>query len=382
MLFRSLVATSALALSASAFMVIPEVHHPHDQDHRNLPASNAIELEDSRSQTIQLTCDECPFPETDSEGVVSWNEATKSSLEFNFYSQDGSLYVNNARIFPVNVLDTAETVSAVQRRESDGQETEELKLGFALMALPLAPPRDNMELIQIRFSPLDIDGHPAPLDTISITAIRTTEGELFILQSEVEQPAGEDDHASWRECKGEMQCLRQLIFDRIRALIQSAQAHMMNFKSKLGFGMGCHGKPHAAHRRPGHRRPEFGEFEEGHGFPHGDGEHPHPPHPPHPHHHSHGLRRTLFRIVRFILIPAVLGVFAGLTASAIGMLVGQAIVFLWSRYRRGTAGRSTSTSEQGSDSEKAVLMEEDASNEELPLYTDEDNVQAAHADAK
>jgi hypothetical protein len=288
----------------------------------------------------------------------------------NFYAQDGSLYVNDARIFPISP-DTVEMVKAVQRRESDGQETEEQKLGFAIMAFPLAPPQDDMELLQIRFSPLDIDGHPAPLDTVSITAIQTAAGDLFIVRTEVELPAGQDDHASWKKCKGEMQCLRHLIFDRIRALVQSAQAHMMNLKSKLGLGAGCHGKPSAAgHRKPGHHRQGLDEFAEGdHEGPH---EHPHP------HHHSHGLRRTLFRVVRFILAPAILGILAGLTASAIGMLFGQAIVFLWMRYRR-TTTRSDSTLEQGTASEKAVLMEEDL-NEELPPYADD--TEAENTDAK
>lgn len=242
-----------------------------------------------------------------------------------------------------------------------------MKLGFALMALPLAPPQDDMELVQIRFSPLDIEGHPAPLDTVSITAIQTTAGELFILRTEVELPAGQDDHASWKKCNGDTQCLRRLIFDRIRALVQSAQAHMMNLKSKLGLGKGCHGKPLPI--APQTLGPDFFGLEEGHRF-HGQPPHPHPHH-----HHMHGLRRTLFRVVRFVLVPAVLGIFAGLTASAIGMLVGQSVVFLWMRYRRGSKpARSTSTLEQGDISEKAVLlMEEEVVNEELPPYTDEDH---------
>ncbi|KUL86370.1 hypothetical protein ZTR_08612 [Talaromyces verruculosus] len=365
MLFRSLAAASALSLSASAFLVVPEIHHP-PQEHGSLPATHAVELGDVHSKTFELLCDDCPFPESVEDGIVAWSENTKTSLELNFRAENGNLYVNDARIFPVT-FDSVETVTAVQRRESDGQETEPLKLGFALMALPLTPPQDDMELLQIRFSPLDIDGHPAPLDTVSITAIQTTDGELFILRTEVELPAGQDDHASWKMCNGDTQCLRQLIFDRIRALVQSAQAHMMNLKSKLGFGKGCHGKPHPAHRNPGHPGPDFGEFEESHRF-HGR--------PPHPHHrHMNGVRRTLFRVVRFVLVPAVLGIFAGLTASAIGMLVGQAVVFLWMRYRRGSKpARSTSTLEQGDISEKAILlMEEEVSNEELPPYTDDEH---------
>ncbi|EED12930.1 conserved hypothetical protein [Talaromyces stipitatus ATCC 10500] len=358
MLFRSLVAASALSLSASAFLVVPEVQQPND-----LPVTHALELEDAQSEKFQLLCDDCPFPETVSDGIVRWTENTKSSLELNFHAENGNLYVNDAHIFPVT-FNSVETVKAVQRRESDGKETEPLTLGFALMALPLAPPQDDLELLQIRFSPLDIDGHPAPLDTVSITAIRTTAGELFILRAEVELPAGEDDHASWKECNGDTECLRHLIFDRIRALVQAAQAHMMNLKSKLGFGKGCHGKSLPGHRKAGHHGPGFGEVEEGH----------QPPHPHHRHRHMHGLRRTLFAIIRFVIVPAVLGIFAGLTASAIGMLVGQAVVFLWMRYRRGSKNiRSTSSLEQGTESEKAILiMEEEVSNEEdLPPYNDE-----------
>lgn len=281
-------------------------------------------------------------------------------------ANNGNLFVNDAHIFPVT-FDTVDTVKAVQRRESDGVETEPLRLGFALMALPLAPPQDDMELLQIRFSPLDIDGHPAPLDTVSITAIQTAAGELFILRTELELPAGEDDHASWKQCDGDVQCLRHLIFHRIRALVHSAQAHMMNLKSKLGFGKGCHGKPHhGGHNRPGHADL--------------DAEHSHLyNHPAHPHHrhHMNGLRAVLFRVVRFVIVPAILGVFAGLTASAIGMLVGQTIVFLWRRRsgRSSDVRRSPSTLETGDASEKAALMmDEEVSNEELPPYIDTDQV--------
>lgn len=301
--------------------------------------------------------------------ISNQNKCETSKLtnqELNFRTENGNLYVNDAHIFPVT-FDSVDAVTAVQRRESDGKETKPLKLGFALMALPLAPPQDDMELLQIRFSPLDIDGHPAPLDTVSITAIQTTAGELFILRSEIELPAGQDDHASWKKCNGDTQCLRHLIFDRIRALVSSAQAHMMNLKSKLGLGKSCHGKPHSTNHKLGHPGPNFGEFEEGHRF---QGQHPRPHH-----HHMNRLRRTLFRVVRFVIVPAVLGIFAGLTASAIGMLVGQAVVFLWMRYRRGSrSSRSASALEQGDISEKAVLlMEDEVPNEELPPYTDDEH---------
>lgn len=40
--------------------------------------------------------------------------------------------------------------------------------------------------------------------------------------------------------------------------------------------------------------------------------------------------RTTFRIV---LVPILIGIAFGMAASAIGMLVGQAVVFLWMKFR-------------------------------------------------
>lgn len=278
--------------------------------------------------------------------------------------------MNDAVVFPV-VPTVPVDVKAVQRRVADGAETEPLKLGFALVAVPLAPPQDDMELMQIRFSPLDIEGHPVPLDTVSLSVVKTATGDLFIARTEIEPPAGQDDHESWERCGGEVRCLRRLIFVRIQALVQSARAHMMNLKAKIMFGgKGCHGKSRMGHMKHGH-----------HGLEEAS-EHKHSGHHmgPHAHHHRHAWRRTFLRIVRFIVVPAILGVLAGLTASAVGMVVGQFIVFVWTRFRRNITSQPTSVLEQGTVSEKEILMAQDAEADDLPPYSDEE--QAPPADTK
>lgn len=245
-------------------------------------------------------------------------------------------------------------------------ESKPLPLSFLVMVMHLANSPDDMELLQVRFTPLDIDGHPAPMNTVSIVLVRTQSGDLFILRSDIEEPASRDDRLSWKKCDGKSQCLRRLLMTRIRSLIESAKAQVMKFNAKLRGGKGCHGKPRIAHAQSAK-----------------DGEKPHHgghrwggPRPHHHPHHRHGWHRTFSRVVRFILVPAVLGVVAGLAASAIGMLAGQVIVFIWMRYRRNTTSRSTSTLEQGTSTEKAGLMAEDALNDELPPYSDEDHVAA------
>lgn len=58
-------------------------------------------------------------------------------------------------------------------------------------------------------------------------------------------------------------------------------------------------------------------------------------------------------------MPAALGILAGLAASALGMLIGQVVVFFWLRYRRSATPKQSTTPatmEQGTMSEKQGLM--------------------------
>lgn len=47
---------------------------------------------------------------------------------------------------------------------------------------------------------------------------------------------------------------------------------------------------------------------------------------------------AMTRIFRHVILPILIGVAAGMAASAVGMLVGQIIVLIWMRYRRNGKG--------------------------------------------
>jgi hypothetical protein len=396
MILRSILAASALSLGATAFLVVPETHPHSIDDTTALHEVHRFEAHDARSQQIALTCDACPFPEGDLDGRVSWTEDVKTSLvscrlgiilpskqcldngrrdpitdnivkqALSFSTKDGGLFVNDDQIFPLPT--TPLNVNAVQRRESDGQESAPITLGFAIEVLPLMAPQDDMELLSVRFTILDLAGHPVPVDTVAIALIKTVQGELFIARTDIEASAA--DRLSWSQCRGEPRCLRRLLFARIQALINAAKARMMSVGAKLPFyRMGCSGVPPPPHHPHGdHVSEHSSDF--GGDFPHRPHHFGGRPHR-HPHHmHHHGWRRTFSRVVRFIVVPAVLGVLAGLAASAIGMLVGQVVVFMWMRYRRCTPSHSPAALEQGSIMEKEALMTEDVPNEELPPYID------------
>jgi hypothetical protein len=239
-------------------------------------------------------------------------------------------------------------------------------MGYAMEVSPLMPPQDGNELLAVHFTVLQVESRPVLVDTVVLTVIRTSTGELLIGQTEVEATTG--DHGSWKQCGRDTGCSRSLLFARIQSLLASARARLTSFTSRLPFGKGCHKGAHAD-AKPGHRK---------------TGGHHHHHHGHHGMHH-HGWRRAFFRAVRFIIVPALLGVMAGLAASAIGMLVGQLIVFLWLHYRRSTNKTRRSapnTVERGTSSEKEALMASESA-EELPPYSDEDAANASStADAK
>ena len=59
--------------------------------------------------------------------------------------------------------------------------------------------------------------------------------------------------------------------------------------------------------------------------------------PPHGYQHKGFFRRmthVLWVTVKIAFVPILIGVAFGMTASAVGMLVGQLVVFLWMRYRK------------------------------------------------
>jgi hypothetical protein len=267
------------------------------------------------------------------------------------------LTVNDAPIFPPPI---PVDITAIQRRLSDGEESV-TSLGFAVEILAPLPAQDaEGEVWFVRFTVLDLDGQPVPMDSVALHLIKTNAQELFIVKSELEPPT--IDRLSWKDCGNRASCLRQLIVARIRALIAAAKARLMGV-----LPTGCRGR----RPRPVGDRPSDPAPTEEDSFP----PHRHHPMKGHHRHHKHhrpGWQRTFSRVVRFIVVPAVLGVLAGLAASAVGMLVGQVVVFMWLRYRRCHSGRRSPVAEPGSDMEKEALLVE-SSDADLPPYSDVDH---------
>ncbi|RJE26897.1 hypothetical protein PHISCL_00809 [Aspergillus sclerotialis] len=357
MFLRSLLVAGAVALRANALLVVPglggETVSPQDEIMGILPLSSQTPY----YQQVDLFCTECPFRESGEDGEVSWTDGAQTSLSLNFSIEDSFLLANGHQIFPPP---PPARITAVQHRVQDGAESEPIPLGYALEVIPVAASFEDpgLELLAVRFTVLDLDGRPVPLNTVAIGLIHDGKGNFYIAKTDIEDTA--PSSVSWKQCRGKPNCLRKLLFVRMQALFASARARLLGMASKLRGSKGCHklSPPNAGNS------PFWAQGHAGHGRPE---------HAGHMHHMHHaGLERTVSRIVRFILIPATLGVLAGLTASALGMLVGQVVVSLWLWYRRSKSQQPNANLEEGTEFEKQGLMAE-SSDDLPPAYTDDES---------
>ncbi|KAJ5576225.1 hypothetical protein N7535_003151 [Penicillium sp. DV-2018c] len=350
MFMRSALLGGVAALGASAMLVIPEMEPNVDRIEDGFGNVHPVIMENARHAVVELPCTECPFRANNEGGVASWTEGKPSLLTLDFSVADNALLANGRQIFPpAQPL----PILAVQQNE-DREVSPPIPLGYALEIMSTGTPDEGYELLDIRLTILDLDAHPVPVDTVAIIVLQDPAGELFITRTEIVNTSG-SDFSSWKECHGKVKCLHELLVTRIRGLLAGARDRLMAM-AKSG-AKTCHGK----HKGKPTIHPGS------HGFA---SAHPHQ-------HHQYGdaFARTFSRAVHFILVPAVIGVLAGLIASAIGMLVGQAVVFVWRRYRGTEPVEYQAVWENGEACEKQGLMAVPRDFEDdLPEYTEHSQV--------
>lgn len=236
---------------------------------------------------------------------------------------DQRLNINEVPVYPLPLSHTVVplTIVAQQIRVADRVASAPIPLGHALEIYPedWDTEEPDKKLVVTKFTILDLNGIPVKVDTVKISLLQT-EAKDEIMRTVVkietipfnETPGADtcQGQAKWSLCR-----LRAIILARVSQLVAAAKAHA-KAAHKWMKPAGCRGRKFGKHGKPGHH---------GHHGPHG----------------HHGLHRAMHRFghmmhqaIRFFIIPALLGVIGGLMASAIGMLVGQFIVYMWFRFRR------------------------------------------------
>ncbi|KIW92814.1 uncharacterized protein Z519_06663 [Cladophialophora bantiana CBS 173.52] len=378
---------ACLTLEASAFLVPLEVATAAKQAKSELASLLA-----TTGHTVDLDCPGCPYFGTE-ESELQDDVENKIHLEFDVDSELG-LTINDLPIFSSdpNTASIPFIVSAPQIRVEDGQQTEPVQLDFAWESLTpvTAVEEPDKSILPIRFTILGLQGYPVKVDTIAIDLLRTPDQTSIarITTIPFEDTPGAttcDTTSKWSLCR-----LRAIIAARLQAIMEAATARAsaatkgwVNSGSK-----GCHGRKgpksfgpmggeghHHGHHKGGHHKGDHH---------HGNNHHHHH----HQHHHRfHRFGHMLHQTLRFFVIPALLGVIGGLMASAIGMLVGQMISYLWIRFhrhsQRGTASRDIRVVEIVIDEEeKDALMAGEQIQSELPPPPDYRDVEAGAREEK
>ncbi|KAJ5619156.1 hypothetical protein N7510_003140 [Penicillium lagena] len=349
-----LLGATALGAGVSAVLITPDMEPQVEAVEDGFLNVHPMVAQETQHALVDLPCTECLFRQIADNGEPSWTDGHSSSLILDFSIEDNSLLANGRQIFPPV---PPSPIMAAQERD-DGEMGAPVTVGYALEVMPVASTSDKepFDLLDVRFTILDLEMLPVPLDTVEIALIVGPDGNLYIARTEIEKTTTEPEQLSWRQCNGNPKCLQALLVSRVRGLLAAAKERVMGMASvsSMTGPKDCAKGKHMKGKHHGHSK----------------GDKVGRPHRHHMHHPHHGaFSRTFSRVVHFIVVPAILGVLAGLTASAVGMLVGQVVVFVWQRFRGNQSQEHRAAWEQGEACEKQGLMTE-AAEDVLPEYTE------------
>ncbi|KIW18178.1 hypothetical protein PV08_02466 [Exophiala spinifera] len=339
-------AAGALALRASAFLLPLEVTAAAERPAFEVkPPPEVLMVGGS----IDLDCPGCPFVDPKTPSVVQLGVESKIQLEFTIDAED-RLNINDFPVYPHD-FDASNSspvlVTTRQIRVEDGQESDPVQLDFALELLePIRSIHNPDATLQpLRFTVFGLQGRPVKVDAIVVDILQTPEKAVIARFSQIPfelTPGAQtcDTSSQWSLCR-----LRAIITARLQYIMAAAKARAHGAHGWVKNGKGCHGRKFGG--RAGHHS------HHGHGHHMGGWSR---------HHRFHRFGHILHQTIRFFVIPALLGIIGGLMASAIGMLVGQTISYLWIRFhRRGQRGNASARAVEIviAEDEKDALMTED-----------------------
>ena len=270
-----------------------------------------------------------------------------------FVNDKSTLEINGQPVFSLNTPIAPPTLIAHQVRVSDSTPGRPLRLGYAIEVLPAVPfEHEKGKIIALQLTILDLDGTPVHVDTVKIDLLMNVDGLSVAKISNI--PFAQSPGAM--ECTTSLCRFRAIVIARVRSMLEAAKARA--HAAGTWVKGGCRGKKNG-------------------GSQHGQVAGGHPHHNHHKHHMMHRFGHILHQTLRFFIIPALLGVIGGLMASAVGMLVGQSLVYLWFRFhRRGQRGNVRIVEVAVTEDEKDALVDAEEfppQYEDVEAVTVEDN---------
>lgn len=349
-----LLSTTLLFASYSLAFLIPEINTDEQPKSDFLPA-----FIQANSQTTNLDCSTCPFAlSSQRDGAHEWTGDVESELEMKFETEGKALKFNGVPFYPISNPTLPPTLFVSQSKK-DGQSSNmegyngNLRLSYS-MEYDEKKFEDN-SLVTVLMTVMGLDGEMIKVDNIEVTAIKEQDGTVRLdsvpftkLKANVIQLTLHSTKAipvSPDSPDAKCETILCRVFTKVITGMAKAKASAKTAGHKMKcFCMKClhklTGHKNNLHPHPHHHKGP-GKHEMPHRLPDGTMELPShihfKPHG-HGHHHIHkgfvhrmaGVLSTTFKIV---FVPILIGVAFGMAASAIGMLVGQAVVFVWMKYR-------------------------------------------------
>ncbi|MCJ1225191.1 hypothetical protein MMC12_001840 [Toensbergia leucococca] len=371
MLLPTFLSTTAFALTATAFLIPPEVSNDA------LKASNLISSAvNPDTQSINLDCSTCPFAIAANE----WIFGVDNELVVNFVAEDSHLKLNGVPFYPGS-SSMPEPLFAKQVKKDDSQSTKNVeaydgdrRLSYSLEFKPEVKPingdKDSPVVVPIAMQILGLDGAVVNIDSIEILALKFPDGHVSLPSLRLSSPAN-----SFYQLKLQMGRLMKLpvspdapgaqcttILCRMFAVLH---AKMASARTKVQHACACVMKKlHLTRPPPPHHQH------------HPAGGPPSPLHDGHRHHRTlaHKIARVAHRIFAHVLLPILVGIGAGMAVSAVGLLVGQVLLFFWMRYTRFGRVNREYTALHGE--------EVDVEKEALPAYEELEGVAVNAKDEK
>jgi hypothetical protein len=213
-----------------------------------------------------------------------------------------------------------------------------------------------MELLPMTFRITSIEGNLVDPPALTINLLKDATGRLMIASFTTTNAEQAEAAEKDEECKEwPLLCKwKGIVADRINSMKSSVSKACHEHKSNPMAEDTTHGKP--PHRfRPGrpHHRPHTKE-----------GHHAHDHH----RHHNHGMHMFLRRAFFTVLIPILIGIFAGTLTYLVGMALGCLIAIIVVKVRGRGPYERIALDEETDDVERVEHQDKKEAYAELPEY--------------
>jgi len=324
---------AGFAALSQAFLLPPTLTAADKDIVETLPFEHAAEVD---SRIFVIGCPGCPVALPDASGTLHNVANLDSKLRLNFSVAHGDgvdrLLLNGAQLYPKNLLKAPffEPITAPQMIESIPHpntwiDASNPQLGYRLHINHVPSSNEEIDLVELEFQVVEVgDRFIRGMHQIDLKILETPSGKLMIGDGQIVVAPSEEVEAvqDGEECTS--------IICKWKATI----AHKLQGTKGCGRKSGKHSGISSGFRRP--HIITNGGYSSHKDYAHRkSGHHDHHHHRHHRHHHP--LIRFIVGIALHVLVPIAIGMVVGITASVLGVLAGNFVIFVWRvLFRRNT----------------------------------------------